>query len=1029
MTTLASLSSQPMMDEHDDFFETVDRSNFPNTEDKARPWQDLDLGWTENWEPYRWTIRAAGKACQPIYVTVAHFFSNMTGSLCPQVTDLLVEWNKAVEGSMAILHEHERNEIIKFHGPSELEKDLRQKLHLQAKGKLREMLSKINPFFDALQNLLLLCTAILPTKSLSLALVSGGAWLVVKKYAEYDEAAQKIIAALNKFRTQLVLFKNVSDQLEGKLCREALLHVFEALISFWAESVSVVRRLAGPVQLESMTILDERVKAANGRMVEAVNNLEMLQKSTGATSDSVAKAQSKVLEQSPDGDLSQAIFPCHEIDLQNKDFLGRSEELRTIYDALDQRAACSLCTVIISGGGGVGKSALALEAAHQLKNEGKFDAILWVKAEDKNVLRESFTKLALRLRLKDAAEGSDKDRNFMILKNWLDKTPKSWLIIYDNVNDFSLLKEYLPPENGCMIVTTRFYSLSYALHGHATRIPLQKFGAQDSLHLFNRYRKSRNSNVDTTADLDETHELLESIDGLALGIKQMAYYMVSKGLSVSKFREQYAKMAKYVLNRAPLSDDQHSLGTLWKLQFEHIKREQPNTRKLLGILSLAGADGFPRELLELDEPPEEESAGWADFCADPEELENAIDDLTDNALADAENASGQLSVHRITQQAFLYNELGLLDPSDLQGAFDGLLFLLVQRFPRATPSEGLWRHWATCSKYIAHVAALAHAFKKFQKKPRVIKPSVAFVKMMIDATWYLFEIGELNESKELLDIAEEACVDKQSLEYAYLCNTYVNIAVDKNDMEMGRVYSEKAIEIREAQLESTDVDLANTYNNFANTLNNEGKFAEALTHYVMAENILSDVNETKEKVVYSALAELNMARSFALKGDTEKAIALFESSGDFFTKKSHKMFVIGRKDALSALGKLKIAHDLAKDLIPYSMTLSGIHYKLGVAQLETGLLKDAKKNFEASLQLAEIHRREGEIARSARQLAALTLGDAGSPDAEKKEALELSARAKNIKDVQWKVIEKFVTRDATMGEEEEYNWLVAAWYR
>jgi AAA ATPase domain len=131
----------------------------------------------------------------------------------------------------------------------------------------------------------------------------------------------------------------------------------------------------------------------------------------------VAKAQSEVVEQLPDVDLSEAAFPCHEIPALDKSFLGRSDELDSIDKALGKRSLASLRMVIISGLGGVGKSALALTAAHRCKTAKGYDAIFWLNAENVDVLRESFTRIALRLLLRGASDKSDKDRNFMLVKN------------------------------------------------------------------------------------------------------------------------------------------------------------------------------------------------------------------------------------------------------------------------------------------------------------------------------------------------------------------------------------------------------------------------------------------------------------------------------------------------------------------------------------------------------------------------------------------------------------------------------------
>ncbi|KAK3345809.1 hypothetical protein B0T25DRAFT_460837 [Lasiosphaeria hispida] len=533
---------------------------------------------------------------------------------------------------------------------------------------------------------------------------------------------------------------------------------------------------------------------------------------------------------------------------------------------------------------------------------------------------------------------------------------RSWLLIYDNVSDFSLLKEYFPPDTarGSVMVTTRFFSRLARVPGHMTPIELSKFDPDMSLRFFNSIRTARDPTCDIDKEVEETREVLETIDGLALGIKQMAYYITKKRFTISMFQEKYSTTARYILTCNP-PEDTDSLASLWSLQFQDIK--DTNSFKLLGMLALAHAEDIPRDLFELDEPLEGDSiADWTSFCEDPGELEEAIDTLTDNALIDDDGETGKLSIHRLTQEAFIYQKAiyGLVDSSSLQTAFDALLGLLVLKFPHAQAHEGLWSRWAECSKYLPHVAALARAYKRFQKKKSAterIQPSLAFVTLMVNATWYLQEIGELQECLDMLEIATSACVDKNSFEYAYLCNTYVTVAVDQNDMEMGQNYSKKAIAIREAKLSPSNMELASSYANYANCLNNEGKYDEAIPHLVAAEHIWA--TEVGQDKIYTALAQLNLGRSFALKGSVATATDYFQSAQKLFTEKSHTMFLIGvhytwgamllrNGHTLEALGKLKLAYDAAKDFMPYKMTLSGIHYKLGVAQLELDLIKEAK---------------------------------------------------------------------------------------
>lgn len=88
-----------------------------------------------------------------------------------------------------------------------------------------------------------------------------------------------------------------------------------------------------------------------------------------------------------------------------------------------------------------------------------------------------------------------------------------------------------------MIVTTRFDMSSHSLEGNVSQIRLEYLEDGDSLELFNRVWGSVRPGCPSGSEEDKTKELLESIGGLALGIKQMAFFIARKNWSISKFRQ------------------------------------------------------------------------------------------------------------------------------------------------------------------------------------------------------------------------------------------------------------------------------------------------------------------------------------------------------------------------------------------------------------------------------------------------------------------------------------------------------------
>lgn len=75
------------------------------------------------------------------------------------------------------------------------------------------------------------------------------------------------------------------------------------------------------------------------------------------------------------------------------------------------------------GLGGVGKSSIALRYAETLVQNGGLDALFWVHSEKPVTISQSFTDIALRLRLPDARI-KDHDENRALVLSWLQQTSK-----------------------------------------------------------------------------------------------------------------------------------------------------------------------------------------------------------------------------------------------------------------------------------------------------------------------------------------------------------------------------------------------------------------------------------------------------------------------------------------------------------------------------------------------------------------------------------------------------------------------------
>lgn len=194
---------------------------------------------------------------------------------------------------------------------------------------------------------------------------------------------------------------------------------------------------------------------------------------------------------------------------------------------------------------------------------------------------------------------------------------KKWLLIYDNVEDFNLLVQYLPPCPGPVLITTRMKWIAFRVGGNNEMLELKTFGHNDATALFKRL-KDHGKKRDTSLDEQEALvTVLSHLGGLALAIQQMAAYISYRGLTVREFLGKYESMAPNIHKKGDGSTAPHTIATCWKLSFAAIRDKHARANTLLGIFSMCSPDVIPLGLFNVQHP--EATTSLTSFCQDESE--------------------------------------------------------------------------------------------------------------------------------------------------------------------------------------------------------------------------------------------------------------------------------------------------------------------------------------------------------------------------------------------------------------------------
>ncbi len=238
------------------------------------------------------------------------------------------------------------------------------------------------------------------------------------------------------------------------------------------------------------------------------------------------------------------------------EFIGREREMEQVRQALASRSYL----VVIEGIGGIGKTALALEVAHELWEKGLYEAVVWTTASDRALdLNDILDTFARTIDYPYIAQLPPKEKPVEAAKLM---RAKKCLLLVDN---FETIKdEAVPgfllslPEPSKALITTRHHAL-----GEARTIPLKGMEQGEALTLLQLEGERRSVGAIAQAEEKTLLRLYEATGGAPLALK-WAVGQLKFGQTLDTVLDGLYKAKGRIF--------EHMFGRSWDLLTEHARR-------------------------------------------------------------------------------------------------------------------------------------------------------------------------------------------------------------------------------------------------------------------------------------------------------------------------------------------------------------------------------------------------------------------------------------------------------------------------
>ncbi|PIA96290.1 hypothetical protein CB0940_10839 [Cercospora beticola] len=575
---------------------------------------------------------------------------------------------------------------------------------------------------------------------------------------------------------------------------------------------------------------------------------------------------------------------------RNFHFLGRQDVLREIRDHLLPSGLpehdLGLKTYAICGPGGIGKTQTAAEFA--LTHTERFDAILWMRAENHAKLANDFNKVAVALGLVEEGSLDAKDLAVTreLVKGWLNRPRRfsdqndrlientaNWLLIFDNADVPEVLYDFWPPVGsvGSVLVTSRDIKAKTSAYGVADGLDLKPFSTEEGARLMMKLTKREDQPGPAS-------RVARALRGYPLALTQMSGVILKGDLSFDQFLAVYDPSEGsdgFSHARATTSTYQHTVATVFA--FEQLSKMG---RRLLIFLSLIDSDISEEHIIE----PILGVITSANFPNTAFEYEQAREELTGKSLAMHNRRTRTLSVNILVQDAALFR----ISSFDIVPIFHFAVRVLSKLWPVAGADAIRQdnRRWEQCEKLSQHALRLKDRFSKQSDEVRdELALNTQFASLLNEVGWYLQERGQSLYAMDCFRVARNHLEKIIAHDQAYTDGKQQTYPRQLPDLfnSLGHTNTSRALEHGP---DDTSFLLAETYRNLGTSAADICDVKTVYDNYVkykelMIEQLGDDDCQTDPRLAIAYL-ELAVAHAFKLeykesKSCSEVALALCES--------------------------------------------------------------------------------------------------------------------------------------------------------